>query len=193
MANRIALVQGHPDLLGSHFCHALAEAYAEGARAAGRELRTIEVAQLTFPWLRNKQEFEHGPAPPDIATAQETLHWCDHLVIVFPMWLGQMPALLKAFLEQTLRPGFAHQVDAHGWKRLLRGRSARVVMTMGMPAPMYGLLFGAHGLKALERSVLGFCGFHPIRHSLVGSVERPDPSARRRWIDRMTRLGRDGR
>ncbi|MFP5404050.1 MAG: flavodoxin family protein, partial [Gammaproteobacteria bacterium] len=35
MSTRILLLQGHPDALQTHFCHALADAYAEGAAAAG--------------------------------------------------------------------------------------------------------------------------------------------------------------
>lgn len=49
-----------------------------------------------------------------------------------------MPALLKAFFEQALRPGFAMSTSAKGgWTKLLSGRSARVVVTMGMPAFVY--------------------------------------------------------
>ena len=36
---RIALIQGHPTSSGGHFCHALAEAYAEGAFAGGHQVR----------------------------------------------------------------------------------------------------------------------------------------------------------
>ena len=32
---RIAIVQGHPDPAGKHLCHALADAYADGAARAG--------------------------------------------------------------------------------------------------------------------------------------------------------------
>ncbi|HET8624991.1 MAG TPA: DUF1572 family protein [Gemmatimonadales bacterium] len=49
-------------------------------------------------------------------------------------WLGLLPALLKAFLEQLFRPGFAFARSlTQGGKRLFDGRSARVVVTMGMP------------------------------------------------------------
>lgn len=193
MSRRIAIVQGHPDPSGSHFCHALVDAYAAGAREADHEVRTIEVARLAFPWLCTKQEFEQAPVVPDIASAQETLRWCEHLVVVHPLWLGSMPAVLKAFLEQTLRPGFAHEIGPRGWKRLLAGRSARVIVTMGMPALLYWTWFGAHGLKAFERSILGFCGFSPIRHSLIGTVEAQDQGARGRWLGRIEALGRRAR
>jgi putative NADPH-quinone reductase len=57
----------------------------------------------------------------------------------FPLWLASMPALLKGFFEQALRPGFALGPTEPGrmWKKLLKGRSARIVVTMGMPALVY--------------------------------------------------------
>lgn len=192
MGRRIVVIQGHPDPARGHFCHALAKAYADGAAAAGHEVRQIDVATLEFPLLRRKREFDDGAPPEAIAGAQQAIRWAEHLLIVYPLWLGTMPALLKAFLEQTLRPGFAHEVGERGWKKLLSGRSARIVVTMGMPALVYRVYFGAHGLKALERSILGFCGIRPIRRSLVGNVEAYDHAARERWLQKMEALGHAG-
>jgi putative NADPH-quinone reductase len=53
-------------------------------------------------------------------------------------WHGTMPALLKGFLEHIFRPGFAMEYRKDSFpKRLLAGRSARVIVTMGMPVLMY--------------------------------------------------------
>lgn len=92
---------------------------------------------------------------------------------MFPLWLGDVPALLKAFFEQALRPGFAIGKAAPGrlWKKLLKGRSARVIVTMGMPAFFYRLYYRAHGVKSLKRNILEFCGISPVRASLIGTVE----------------------
>jgi putative NADPH-quinone reductase len=56
-----------------------------------------------------------------------------------------MPALLKAFLEQVMRPGLAFSKVESGtsWKKLLTGKSARIVVTTGMPALAYRRYFGA--------------------------------------------------
>lgn len=192
MTRRIVILQGHPDPAGGHFCHALANAYADGAAAGSHEVRRIDIAALDFPWLRGKEEFEHCAPPAAIRDAQQAIAWADHLLIVYPLWLGTMPALLKAFWEQTLRPGFAHQIDERGWKKLLSGRSARVVVGMGMPALVYRLYFHAYGLKALEHSILRFCGIRPIRKTLIGNIESPDGAARAQWLQKMQALGRAG-
>ena len=56
MSKRILLVQGHPDAKGHHLCHALEDAYGDGAVRAGHEVRRIDVAALDFPLLRSQDE-----------------------------------------------------------------------------------------------------------------------------------------
>jgi putative NADPH-quinone reductase len=192
MATHIAIIQGHPDHGGAHFGHALADAYAEAARTAGHEVRRIEVAQLVFPWLRSKQEWERGATPQSILEAQATIGWAGHLVILYPLWLGSMPAVFKAFLEQTFRPGFAIAQGEAGksWKQYLTGKSARVVVTMGMPAFVYRWYFRAHSLKSLERNILRFCGIGPVRTDLIGMVDAANGTQREKWLEKMRALGR---
>ncbi len=189
MPSRIALIQGHPDPSGSRFLHRLAGAYASGAREAGHEVREIDVARLDFPLLRTKEDFEQGSAPASIRASQEAIAWANHLVILYPLWMGTMPALLKAWLEQVFRPGFAFAPKQMG-KKLLAGKSARLIVAMGMPAFVYRWYFHAHGLKGLERSVLAFAGIGPIRDTLIGNVEGMSDAARGKWLDGVRELGR---
>lgn len=190
---RVLVIQGHPDNTERHLCHALAQAYAEGAATAGHELRTITVADIDFPLLRSKAAWDDGPLPPSLQPAQDAIAWAQHIVIVFPLWLGGMPALLKGFLEQVARPGFAlGKPDGRNpmTAKLLQGRSARLVVTMGMPALVYRWYFRAHSLKALERNILGFVGISPIRETLVGLVESLDAKGRDTWLAKLRALGR---
>ena len=192
MSTQITIIQGHPDPAGGHLCHALAQAYAEGAREAGHELRTVDVAKIEFPLLRSAHAWQHEPLPPALADAQDAIRWGDHLVFFFPLWLGGMPALLKGFLEQIAREGFAFTKDGSSpmGKKLLKGRSARVVVTMGMPATVYRYYFRAHSLKALERNILGFVGIAPIHETLIGLVDDLDDEAKAKWFEQLRELGR---
>ncbi len=190
---RILLLQGHPDPAGGHLCHALAAAYAEGARDAAHAVQTIDVATLDFPLLRSAREWNEQPAPPALAPAQQALLDCRHLVIFFPLWMGDMPALLKGFIEQVARPGFAIAKGARAspfGPKALAGRSARVVVTMGMPAAVYRWIYRAHSVRSLERNILGFIGFGPIDETLIGSVDGADAKTRARWLATLRDLGR---
>lgn len=189
MGRRIVIIQGHPDSEKPHLCHALADAYAEGASQAGCKVVRFSVASLNFPFLRTREDFESGSVPDALRPVQEAIAEADHLLIIYPLWLGGMPAIVKAFLEQTLRPGFAYAITQQGWRRKLAGKSARVVVTMGMPVFFYRLYFGAHGLKHLKQSILRFCGMSPVRDTLFGMVQAANESKRRKWLATMRRLG----
>lgn len=192
MPRKILILQGHPDASRNHLCHMLAGAYRSGAEQALHEVRTVNVTTLNFDLLRSKEEWSRGEIPAPLREAQCCIAWADHVVVVFPLWLGGMPAVLHAFLEQALRPGFAFQ-NTGGLSmaaKLLRGRSARVIVTMGMPALVYRWLFRAHGLKVLERNILAFVGFRPVRATLVGQAEDMPDARRRRVRQAVERMGR---
>jgi putative NADPH-quinone reductase len=200
MPKRIAIIQGHPDPAGNRLLHALADAYAEAATAAGHNVRRTEVAKLEFPLLRTQENFESGAIPAALTRSQEDMRWAQHWVFLFPLWHGTMPALLKGFLEHIFRPGFAmdYHKDAAGQRdpsrfprRLLAGRSARIVVTMGMPVLFYRWYFGAYGLRSFERSMLSFAGINPIRESLFG-LAFADANKRARWLADMRRRGARG-
>lgn len=193
MSKRVLIIQGHPDQAAPHLCHLLADRYRAGALAAGHEVRDIDIARLDFPLVRSKAEWEADTLPASLHASQAAIAWAQHLVLFFPLWLGDMPALLKGFLEQVARPGFAFGPDrtdplAH---KALSGRSARVVVTMGMPALIYRYYFRAHSVKSLERNILGFVGFAPVRETLIGQVDALGDAGRQKWFATMARLGRD--
>ena len=188
---RIAIIDGHPDPDRARFVHALADAYEEGARQF-HSVDRIDLATLDFPLLRSATDWKEGKPPAAIQPAQEIIRHAGHVAIFYPLWLGDVPALLKGFLEQVLRPGFALGMGESGFpKRLLKGRSARIVVTMGMPAPFYRIFYRAHSVKSLERNILRFVGFAPVRRSLIGNVEK-SRAYREKWLETMRELGRRG-
>ncbi|TAL03246.1 MAG: flavodoxin family protein [Rhodospirillaceae bacterium] len=190
---KIVVIQGHPDPAGNRLCHALADGYAEGAISGGHDVQRIEIATLDFPLLRTQTDFEDGTIPAVLSQAWEAIRSADHIVLIFPLWLGTMPALVKAFLEQVARPGYAFAYNKNGFPtKLLAGRSARLVVTMGMPALVYRVWYFAHGLRGLERSILNFVGIAPIRESLFGLVGVAKEAKRKRWLEQMWELGRRG-
>jgi putative NADPH-quinone reductase len=193
MPRRVLVIVGHPDGSPKRLCRALADAYAEGALSGGHQLRRIDIAALDFPLLRTMEEFRSGTVPPSLEDAAQAIVWAEHIVFVFPLWLGTMPALFKAFLEQVMRPGvaFAYPKPAEGGlpKTLLKGRSARVVVTMGMPSFFYRLWYLGHGIAGMRRSILNFVGISPVRETLFGMVEAAGDARRRKWLAAMRALG----
>jgi putative NADPH-quinone reductase len=191
MSRAICLLDGHPSPAPDHFVHALADAYAAGAKGAGHALTRFNIADLDLPFLREPADFALPP-PEAVRRIQDAVLVAEHLVVIYPLWLGTMPALVKAFFEHLARAEFAVGRNEAGWPRkMLKGRSARVVVTMGMPATAYSLMFGAAGVKGFESGILGVAGFHPIHETLIGAVDVSERE-RNKWLERLADLGRRG-
>ena len=194
MARQITIIDGHPDPSPERLCHALADAYADGAQSAGHEIARIRLADLPIEFLRTAADFRRGMAPNWAVAAQKALLRAEHIVLIYPLWLGTMPAMLKAFLEQVLRESFALESESLGWpKGRLAGRSGRVVVTMAMPSFAYRWIYRAHSLKSLERNILGLCGIKPIRETLLGMAEMSGRPIRKAWMQKLNRLGAQAR
>ena len=99
-----------------------------------------------------------------------------------------MPAILKGFLEQLFRPGFAFDNSKPSLTPgRLKGKSARIIVTMGMPGFVYRWFFMAHSLKSLERNILRFVGIGPVRHTIIGNIEAAGNA--RAGLERVKSLG----
>lgn len=185
---RIVIIVGHsrPDT----FCEALGHAYREGAAAAGHEARLLVTADLKFDPILRGAYVHVQPREPDLEQAYRDIVAADHLVIVFPLWLGDMPAILKGFLERLLQPELIEPAKTGQFVQVLKGKSARVIVTMGTPGWVYRWWYGAHAVKLLKRNILAFMGVGPVRTTIHGSIGHASAGTRRTWIDEARELGR---
>jgi NAD(P)H dehydrogenase (quinone) len=192
MKKKILIIDGHPN--EASFCHALAGAYAKGAQASDFDVQTLSLRSLKFDinlqqGYRKIQELE-----PDLVKAQSLIKWCEHLVVIYPVWWGSMPALLKGFLDRCWLPGFAfkyHDKDPF-WDRLLSGRSARIIVTSDAPA-LYNLIVNLNApVRVMKNMVLGFCGFKPVKTTAIGSVKTLSEPKRLKILEDVISLGRQG-
>lgn len=170
---RILIIDGHPDPKGAHFVHELAEFYRTGAREGGHQVRMLRVGELRFPLLRTARAYLSGKVPPSIATAQKSIRWADHVVLLYPLWFGTMPAKVKGFIEQVLRPGFAFEERGAGEhpRRLLEGRSARIVVSRGMPQLFDEVDRSPRSIRNVVADVLEICGVKPVGVTVLEGVE----------------------
>jgi putative NADPH-quinone reductase len=184
------VVVGHPTR--NTFCEALAKAYQSGAESAGHEVQVFKLAEMMFDPILHDRYRRTQPLEPDLLAAYEALAACNHLVIIFPLWCGDMPALLKGFIERTLQPDLIAREgteNAMNWA-IFKDKTARIVMTMAMPVSIYRFWYGGHAVKLLTRNILHFIGIKPVRHTLFGMLPTSKPEARERWISEVRDLGK---
>jgi Putative NADPH-quinone reductase (modulator of drug activity B) len=102
MSKRVLVILGHP---GTHsFCSALADSYIAAAKDASHDVRVMRLGDLRFdPVLREGYQ-QVQALEPDLLQAQANIHWAEHLVLVYPIWWGGIPALLKGFSTASCCP-----------------------------------------------------------------------------------------
>lgn len=182
MATNIAVILGHPD--ASSFCGALAETYAQSATAAGNNVRYFRLGDIEFdPVLRHgynqRQELE-----PGLQEVRDAIHWAQHLVFVYPVWWGVMPALLKGMFDRVFLPGFAfkYRPNSQFWDRLLAGRSADVLVTMDTPAWYYRWMYRNPGHNQIRKNILEFSGIKPVRIKSFAPLRFSTDRQREKWL-----------
>ena len=183
---RILVILGHP--APASLNQALAEAYAEGARKAGAEVVVIQPATFAMNPLadpRTVPELE-----PDLVAAQNLVRAADHLVFVYPLWWGAAPVPLKAFIDRAFNTGFAFQYSEKGQpQRLLKGRTAHIVLTMDSPTWWHRWMYRNSGVTWLKWATLWFSGIRTLGVTVVDKVRTLKPEQVANQIRRVQALG----
>lgn len=181
--HHVLVMDAHPR--ADSFCQALVAAAANGARAAQHEVRWIALREFAFDLNHTGQ-----PLEPCLERSRQELLWADHLIIVYPVWWGTMPALLKGWLDRVLLPGFAFEErEDGGWEGLLGGRSATLIATMDTPRWIFGGMLHSCSIRALRDATLRFCGVGPVRVRIFSPVRTSTPELRKRWLEQARQEG----
>ncbi len=189
MNKKILVILGQPQR--HSYGGALMKAYADGAREAGAEVKELYLGELKFNPLTVPSPTNPAELEPDLKSAQDAIQWAEHLVFVYPIWWGTIPALLKGFVERTFLPGFAVNFHEHSirWDKLLTGKSARLIVTLNTPSWYYRWVFGQPGHNTMKKTILEFCGVKPVRITEVGPIKGSTEEKRKGWIEEVRKLG----
>lgn len=186
---KVLIINGHPDPLS--YNQALFNAYKEGAASASAIISEINIGALQFdPNLRHgyRQRME---LEPDLLDAIEKIKAADHIVWVFPMWWYGYPAIMKGFIDRTFLPGITFQpVPGKPFpKKLLKGKTGRIIITADTPAWYDYLFMHSPALNQFKKGTLQFCGINPVKVHYIAPVKDAAPSFLQKHIDKVFRLG----
>jgi len=182
---KITLINGHPN--PESYCAALSSRYAEAAIKAGHDVRELNLHEMEFDPILHGGYYGKQELEPALVQAQEDITWCEHLVVVHPIWWGTMPALLKGFFDRILLPGWAFKYRKNSplWDRLLKGRSARIIVTSDAPALYNRFIHFNAPVRVTKKMILAFCGIKPAKVTAIGSIREMSEAKREEALSKI--------
>ena len=185
---RIVAIGGHPSL--TSYGEALLQAYVAGAEGAGASVRVHRVATMQFDPILHHGYGKIQPLEPDLVALQRDITWAQHVVVVTPLWWGGVPAALKGLFDRAFLLGWAFSVPDKGLpRRLLKGRSSRVVLSMDSPRWWYWSMYRGSAHGSLVQATLKFVGLGPVRTQVLYGVGHATHKKRISWLADVRRAG----
>jgi NAD(P)H dehydrogenase (quinone) len=188
-AFKILILVGHP--MNNSFGAAMAERYAAPLRQAGAEVRIMQLSEMDLAIDLTTRKPGDAQMIGDTAAFWQVLTWCDHFVLVHPLWWGGMPAKLKGLFDHVLQSGkaFRYEKGQALPTGLLKGRTARLIVTSDTPDWFMWLGYGCAHFRQVRDQILRFVGFSKVRFSHASVLQGSTPLQRDRMLDMAERHG----
>lgn len=160
------VVYCHPD--PESFTAAVRDAVVETLTAGGHDVRVRDLYAERFdPKFSAEERRTHlspGPHASLVAHAEE-LHWCRHLVLVYPTWWSGQPAMLKGWMDRVWVRGIAWELPPGGKRVTARLRNVRLItaVTTHGSSKWVNAIEGEGGKRTVTRSLRSVC--HPLARS----------------------------
>ncbi|AXA40836.1 NAD(P)H-dependent oxidoreductase [Rhizobium leguminosarum] len=159
---RILLVLAHP--LEDSFAASVARTAREALEASGHVVDLLDLYREDFdPRLSEAERRGYFDVPYDTSAVADTvarLKAADGLILVFPQWWFNFPAILKGFFDRIFAPGVAFSHDAAGGRivpQLTNIRLLYALTTTGSPWWLVRLYMGDPVRRLLKRGIAAFC------------------------------------
>lgn len=115
----------------------------------------------------------------------------DHIVWVYPVWWGSVPAIMKGFLDRVLLPGYAFtkKEGSVWWHKHFEGKTSRIICTMDQPTWYYRFIYSAPSHNAMKKLTMNFIGVKKVHITPIGPIRLSKDEFRRKWLDKVRKLG----
>lgn len=177
------IITAHPSTKG--FTHKIATAYREVKEGAGHEVHTIDLYNpaYTCDFLRYETREDLDERKKKQTEVQKLIKLADEIVLVFPTWWYEAPAVLKNMFDCHFTAGFAFNYSSKGITGLLVNKTYKIFSTAGGPGWVYKLGIMPHS-KSLKYTMKS-CGIKLVENTIFGGRNGEDPATEAKWLDRV--------
>ncbi len=169
------------------FSHAMAQAYQQWAEKRGEEIQVLDLYDvgqdiMYFKDMDHLKKNDFNGGEVKMKQVQEKITWSDEMVFFFPIWWGNMPAILKNFFDLNFSAWYAFKFVK--WKLqpegLLAPRTARVFCHGDAPAIVYKIpVLGIHIKRYISAAILWACGVKVKQYMAIGGLRKKTDKQRK--------------
>ena len=189
------IVFNHPH--EGSFCSAILEAVQHGLKESGQQSGLIHLDKDGFdPVMRSKdlKAFAMaGKGSPDaldnvdpmIKKYKTKLEQTEHLVLIFPIWWMNMPAMMKGFIDKVIFPAIAYDMKGGMLKSRLPIKKVTVISTMNTPAEIYREYFNNALEGNLIKGTFKQIGIEEVEWVSLSMVKQAPQEERELWLENL--------
>jgi len=186
----ILIINGHPDK--ESYNYAISSAYYKGTVESDANVKSLNLIDLKFNLNLQYGYRKRTTLEPDLIDAQEKLKWANHIVWIYPVWWGSIPAIMKGFLDRVLLPGFAFKKREGSvwWDKYFTGKTSRIICTLDQPPWYYKFINRSPSHYAMKKLTLNFIGIKSVKITTIGPLRLSTDEFRKKWLMKIERLGK---
>lgn len=196
------IVFNHP--YEGSYCTAILQAVEKGLDKGGQPFDVIHLDKegfdpvmrskdlLAFAWAGKGLDKALEQIDPPILDYKKKLEDTEHLVMIFPIWWMNMPAMTKGFIDKVIFPAIAYNMDKGRLKSRLPLRKVTVITTMNTPADIYKDIFNNALEGALIKGTFRQIGIEDVEWISLNMVKQASDGQRKAWLREIEEQFREG-
>ncbi|ASF28094.1 MULTISPECIES: NAD(P)H-dependent oxidoreductase [Bacillus amyloliquefaciens group] len=180
---KTVIVYANPD--ENSFNAAIVKYVAMALKDSGRSYTVIDLYADQFdPVLKVGDEKKRTDMNRDAETKKyrKLMKEADHLIFIYPLWWGGVPAILKGFFDKVFVAGEAYTFENGRVKGLLRAETAQVFYTADSPNRHLKWFRKNADWITLKKGILQFCGIQKAERNFMSDVKTSTPELREKRL-----------
>ena len=183
------IIYAHP--CEGSFCHAVKDRIVETLKKNGHEFNLIDLNKDKFDPVMTAEDLKlyssGGTTDPNVDRYLELLAETDVLFIIFPVWWGVMPAILKGFFDKVFLPKRAYIYKKSGLLKPLfpQIKQAVIFNTLGGPKIYHNLMLSFPVKKVVADTTLKMIGVKKVKIVQFDMMKKSTPEKRVKWLDQV--------
>jgi len=183
---KTAVIYAHP--WDGSFNHAVLESALKGIKESGNDFELIDLNAEGFEPAFKKEElalYSKGKfIDPKVGEYQNKLDKCQEIILIFPIWWGTAPAILKGFFDKILLKDWAYDQMPNGYLKgkLTHIKKVTIFTTMAAPRIGYELFIKKMIKSEIINWTLKTCGVKKSKIFPLCNVVGVTKEKREMWL-----------